>query len=185
MNIVQKFDLPKTVMLIGMMGAGKTTVGKHLAKHFHAPFVDADAEIERASGLSVKELYRKYGEDEFYKGEERVVTRLLVNNERYILSSGGTAFISPKVRELSKEKALTVWLKVDYDLLYSRTKGRKHRPMIPSDHPEHVLRNLIEEYYPIYANADIIIDIKNESPKHTCNRIAMAIKDYFSEEVFA
>ncbi len=181
MRSVEKFILPKTVMLIGMMGAGKTTIGKHLARYFSAPFIDADAEIEKASGFSVKELYRKFGEDEFYKGEERVVSRLLDEADKCVLSSGGTAFISSKVREVSKAKAITVWLKVEYDVLYSRTKGRKHRPMIPSENPEFVLKDLIEEYYPIYADADIVVEIKNESPKRTSHKVANAIKKYFSE----
>ncbi len=181
MHSVQKFDLPKTVMLIGMMGAGKTTVGKHLARYFGAPFIDADAEIEKASGFTVKDLFRRFGEDEFFKGEERVVTRLLQEQKKCILSSGGTAFISPEVRKASKDNAITVWLKVDYDILYSRTKGRKHRPMIPSENPEHVLQGLIEEYYPIYADADIVIEITNESPKRTSQKVATAIKKYFND----
>ncbi len=182
MHSVEKFKLPKTVMLIGMMGAGKTTVGKHLARYFDAPFVDADAEIEKASGFSVKELYRKYGEDEFYKGEERVVIRLLREKEKCVISSGGTAFVSPEVRVASKGQAVTVWLKVDYDILYNRTKGRKHRPMIPSENPEFVLKDLIEEYYPLYAGADIVVDVKNESPKRTSQKVANAIKNYFESE---
>ena len=177
MNSVQKIHLPKTVMLIGMMGAGKTTVGKRLAQYFGAPFVDADAEIERASGFSVKELFRKFGEDEFFKGEERVVERLL-NGPTCVLSSGGTSFVSEKVREISKRSAITVWLKADYDVLYLRTKGRKHRPLIPSDNPESALKRMIEEFYPLYANADIVIETMNENPKKTCLRIASAIEEF-------
>ena len=123
--------IDKIILLVGLMGSGKTSVGKRLAKKLNLPFVDGDQEVEKAAGLSLVDVLKCFGEKEFRAGEERVMKRLLQGSP-CVLASGGGSFVAEQTRALAKQHALTVWLKADIDILYHRTAGRKHRPTITS-----------------------------------------------------
>jgi shikimate kinase len=154
-------DLParlgaRPLVLIGMMGAGKTTVGRRLAHRLGRHFVDSDEEIEKAANMTIPEIFESHGEAEFRSGEARVIARLL-RDAHIVLGTGGGAWINPDTRALIKEGALTVWIKADLDLLYARVSRRSNRPLLRTANPRETLAALIEARYPIYAEADITV----------------------------
>ena len=149
--------LERTVALVGMMGVGKSTVGKKLAESLGSPFVDSDDEIVRAAGLSVQEIFERHGESEFRRGERRVIERLL-GGPPIVLATGGGAYMDPDTRALLKEKATTVWLRADLDLIWKRVNRRDTRPLLKRDNPKQVLADLLAVRAPIYAEADFAID---------------------------
>jgi shikimate kinase len=151
------FRLTRPVVLIGLMGAGKTSVGGRLAEMLGAPFRDSDAEIERAANMSVPEIFARYGEQHFREGERRVIGRLLDEGAQ-VLATGGGAFMDPETRALIDETAVSVWLRADLELLLQRTIGRTHRPLLNRGDPRETLARLIEERYPVYALADVQVD---------------------------
>ena len=166
----RKLIEPKIILLVGMMGVGKTSLGRILSKKLQLPFVDSDKEIEKSTGFSINELFAKFGIDEFRLGEERVMNRLL-NGEPCILSSGGDAFLSEKTRRLAKEKAVSIWLKAGSEVISRRTQGRTHRPLVPAADNKKIVEQLIAERYPIYCEADITIESFRESPFKTVSRL--------------
>ncbi len=149
----------RSIVLVGLMGAGKTTVGRRLANRLDLPFVDADSEIEKAAGSSIADIFKEFGEAHFRDGEQRVIHRLLGEGPQ-ILATGGGAFMNPKTREAVKDRGISVWLKADLDVLMKRVSRRSHRPLLQNDDPEAVMKRLIDERYPIYATADLGIDSK-------------------------
>ena len=149
--------LERTVALVGMMGVGKSTVGKKLAESLGSPFVDSDDEIVRAAGLSVQEIFQRHGESEFRRGERRVIERLL-NGPPIVLATGGGAYMDPDTRALLKEKATTIWLRANLDLIWKRVNRRDTRPLLKQENPKQVLADLLALRTPIYAEADIAID---------------------------
>lgn len=161
---------PKIILLVGMMGVGKTSLGRILSKKLQLPFVDSDKEIEKSMGCSIRDLFAKFGVDEFRLGEERMMNRLL-NGEPCVLSSGGDAFLSEKTRRLSKEKAVSIWLKAGGDVISKRTQGRSHRPLVPAADNRKIVEQLIAERYPLYSEADIMVESFCESPYKTVARL--------------
>lgn len=155
----------RTVALVGLMGAGKTTVGRRLAQALQLPFADADEEIVNAAGRSIQDIFAEHGECEFRRGERNVIARLLTGPV-HVLATGGGAFIDPRTRELMKERAVSIWLKAPLDVLMKRVTKRDHRPLLKEDDPEAVMQRLIEERYPIYAEADITIET-GAGPHHS------------------
>jgi shikimate kinase len=149
--------LARTIALVGLMGAGKSTVGRKLAEGLNSPFVDSDEEIEKAAGLSVQEIFDKLGEPEFRRGERRVIERLL-NGPAIVLATGGGAFMDATTRALMKEKATTIWLRADLDVIWKRVNRRDTRPLLKRDNPRQVLADLEAARAPVYAEADIVID---------------------------
>lgn len=149
--------LQRTIALVGLMGVGKSTVGRKLAEMLRAPFVDSDEEIEKAAGLSVQEIFERHGEPEFRRGERRVIERLL-NGPPIVLATGGGAYIDPETRALMKEKATTVWLRADLNLVWKRVNRRDTRPLLKRDNPRQVLADLNAARSPIYAEADVVVD---------------------------
>lgn len=139
------------------MGAGKTTIGRRLAKRLGLEFVDADEAIEEAAGLTVSEIFTRYGEAHFREGERRVIARLISGMPK-VIATGGGAFVDPNTRALMKERAISIWLKAPLDVLMKRVLKRDHRPLLKEDDPQAVMQRLIEERYPIYAEADITIE---------------------------
>lgn len=146
--------LLRPVVLIGLMGAGKTSVGSRLAELLGAPFRDSDHEIERAANMSVPEIFARYGEPEFRDGERRVIRRLLAEGPQ-VLATGGGAFMNDDTRALIAECAVSVWLRAGLDLLVQRTAGRTHRPLLNRGNAREILGELIEQRYPVYALADV------------------------------
>ena len=168
----------KIILLVGLMGSGKTSVGKRLAKKLNLPFVDGDQEIEKAAGLSLIDVLKCFGEEEYRAGEARVMKRLL-QGEPCVLASGGGSFVAEQTRRLAKDHAITVWLKADVNVLYSRTAGRRHRPFLEGDDSH--LRNKLEEYireeYPYYSEADIVVETKEEAVDNTVARVLEALDE--------
>lgn len=142
------------------MGAGKSTVGKRLAKTLNKKFIDADKKIEEAAGCSVSDIFELYGEKEFRRLEFRVIERLISNNKNYVLSTGEGAFITDEIREKinNTPNLVTVWLKADIEILFNRTSRTNKRPLLEVENPKQVLENLIKERNHIYKQADITVD---------------------------
>ena len=162
---------PKIILLVGMMGCGKTTLGKVLSRRLNLPFIDSDKEIEKASGCSISDLFATYGEEEFRRGEERIMARLLTESKPCVLSSGGGAFLSLKTQAIAKKHAISVWIRADVDLLSHRTEGRKHRPLVPAKDNKKAIERLVKECYPLYANADLTLDTHPEPISKTIQRL--------------
>ena len=151
----------RSIVLVGMMGAGKTSVGKRLAAALSLPFVDADAEIETAAGMSIAEIFARHGEAYFRDGERRVVARLLGEGQR-IVATGGGAFMSAATRDKIADRGVSVWLKADADVLLRRVRKRVNRPLLSVDDQEATLRRLIDERYPVYALADFSVSSRDQ-----------------------
>ncbi|MBT4769123.1 MAG: shikimate kinase [Rhodospirillaceae bacterium] len=169
--------LPKTIVLIGMMGAGKTCIGRQLAERFDIPFTDADSEIAEAAGCSVSEIFDVHGEAAFRDGERRVISRLL-DMPIHVLATGGGAFMDEETRHLIKEKAISIWLRADIDLLLSRVLRRNTRPLLKKGDPRQILEKLIAERYPVYEKAEIIVDSVDAPPEVTVENAYNAVKSY-------
>ena len=150
------------MVLVGLMGAGKTTVGRRLARALRMPFKDADAEIEIAAGCSVSDIFAERGEAEFRSGERRVIGRLL-EEPPMVLATGGGAFMNPETRRLIRARAVSVWLRADLDVLVRRVRRRDTRPLLRNADPREVLERLALERYPVYAEADLTVET-NEAP---------------------
>ena len=146
----------RCIVLIGMMGAGKTSIGKRLSTLLHLPFFDADAEIEKAANLSISEIFSHYGEAHFRDGERRVVARLLAGGPA-VVATGGGAFMSEETRQRCKESGVTIWLNAEVPVLLERVRKKSNRPLLAGDDPATTLRRLLAERAPIYAQADIVI----------------------------
>ena len=172
----------KTIVLVGIMGAGKSTVGKILADRLGMRFIDADQEIERAAGCTITDFFEKYGEVEFRKGEERVISRILAG-EPCILATGGGAFMSEATRLLIKKMARSVWLRVSFEVLAKRLEKRSDRPLLQTADPQQTLKALIKKRYPIYNGADFIVDAENDGVDITVSKVVECLGDYcYSEQ---
>ena len=147
----------RTVALVGLMGAGKTTIGRRLAQALALPFVDADEAIVAAAGRSIEDIFAERGECEFRRGERQVIARLL-DGPPHVLATGGGAFIDPRTRALMKARAISIWLKAPLDVLMKRVTKRDHRPLLKEDDPRAVMQRLMDERYPIYAEADLTVE---------------------------
>jgi shikimate kinase len=151
---------PRSVVLIGLMGAGKTAVGRRLANRLDLPFIDADSEIEVAAGASISEIFAEHGEAYFRQGERKVITRLLENGPQ-VLATGGGAYMNPDTRANIKAHGLSVWLKADIKVLMKRVGRRDNRPLLAAGDPEKMMKRLMEERYPIYAEADVTVESRD------------------------
>lgn len=154
--------LSRTVALVGMMGAGKSSVGRRLAARLAVPFRDADSEIELAAGCPVSEIFERFGEPAFRDGERKVIARLL-EEPAHVLATGGGAFVDPTTRARLKDGAVTVWIKAPVDVLLGRVKRRDNRPLLRNPDPRGTLERLLAERAPIYAEADVTIE-SDEGP---------------------
>lgn len=172
----------KIILLVGLMGSGKTSVGKRLSQKLNLPFVDGDREVEKAAGLSLIDILKCFGLQEYRAGEARVMKRLL-EGAPCILASGGGSFVAEQTREMAHKNAITIWLKADIDVLYSRTAGRKHRPFLkgPNDELKDKLEKYISEEYPFYSEADIVVETKEEQVGITVNRVIAAIEEFLNQ----
>jgi shikimate kinase len=150
----------RTIALVGMMGAGKSSIGKRLAARLGLPFVDADTEIEQAANATITEIFEKHGEPYFRDGERRVIRRLLDEHPK-VLATGGGAFIQPETRAAIRDGAVTIWLQADRDLILSRVRRRSNRPLLKTADLESRIDQLIAERYPVYAEADIHVQSRD------------------------
>ena len=167
--------LNKTVALVGMMGAGKSSIGRRLAARLSTPFRDADSEIETAAGCSVSEIFERYGEAAFRDGERRVIARLL-GEPPHVLATGGGAFMDPETRARLKEKAVSVWIKAPVALLLQRVQRRDTRPLLRNGDPKETLMRLLAQREPVYAEADITFE-SEDAPHHVAvDRIILALE---------
>lgn len=167
--------MKKSIVLVGLMGAGKTTVGRALAKRLHLPFVDADAEIEAAAGLTVPEIFERFGEAQFRDGERRVIARLVDGPPR-VIATGGGAFMNPETRSLVLERCTAVWLDGDIATLADRARRSGRRPLLDKNDPEGSLRALAEVRNPVYAEAHIRIG-SDRRHEQTVDDIVTALGD--------
>jgi shikimate kinase len=170
----------RCIVLVGMMGAGKTSIGKRLANLLHLPFLDADSEIEKAANLSIPEIFAKHGEADFREGEKRVVARLLSSGPA-VLATGGGAYMNEETRERCRAEGVTIWLKADVPVLLERVRKKGNRPLLDRPNPEEVMRELLREREPIYSLADIVI-ASREGPHQTVIGDIIAALDAFLSE---
>lgn len=175
--------IDRPVVMVGLMGAGKTSVGRALARRLGIPFVDSDKEIEAAAGCSVVDIFSMYGEQEFRRVEQRVIERLLDTPPALkVISTGEGAFITPAIRQMMQERALTVWLRADLDLLVKRTRSRDTRPQLLNTDSRKILAQLIDERYDTYAMADITVQTRDENLRKTLGKVLRAIEDYSNKQ---
>ena len=158
----------RSIVLIGMMGAGKSSIGRRLATRLGIPFVDADTEIESAAGMTIPEIFNKHGEPYFRAGEARVIARLLDNGPQ-VLATGGGSVMDPQTRALMGEKGISIWLKADIDVLLKRTKRRNDRPLAER------IKDLLPQREPVYAQADIVVQSRDEPHETIINEIMLAL----------
>ena len=168
---------PRSIVLVGLMGSGKTSTGRRLAHELGVEFVDADAEIEAAAGMSITEIFGRHGEDYFRDGERRVMARLLSEGPR-VLATGGGAFMDAETRSKIALSGISIWLKADQDVLWRRVRKRSHRPLLQGADPEATLRRLLEQRYPVYAQADVTV-VSRDGPQELAVEEAIAGIEFF------
>ena len=171
---IQGFTPRRTIVLVGLMGAGKTKIGRRLSARLNLPFFDSDTEIEAAAGETIEEIFRNRGEAVFRDGERRVIARLL-GQPVHVLATGGGAFMDPATRALIIRRGVSVWLRADLDVLLARVARRNNRPLLRRQDPRTVLAELIERRHPIYAEADVTIDSGEGPLELTTTRVIAAL----------
>jgi shikimate kinase len=169
--------LDRPVVLVGLMGVGKSTVGRRLAKRLGLSFVDSDAEIEDAAGYPAAEIFERYGESDFRDGERRLVARLIEGDVR-VIATGGGAYVDPRTRKLLNERAITVWLDAPVDILAERTARRDTRPLLRTSDPKDTLAKLSEQRRPAYEEAHIHIKSGAGAHKDVVDAIVRALEDF-------
>jgi shikimate kinase len=174
------FMPPKTIALVGLMGCGKTSIGRRLARKLELSFFDSDQEVEISAGCSMKEIYAVFGEDAFKSGERRVIARLL-SQPAHILATGGSSILDEETQILLKEKSITVWLDADLETLVARVSRRNDRPFIRDGNQRDVLEGLINTCYPVYERSDIHVKTYDEATNTTVDRVISAVSDFVKE----
>ncbi|MFI0845113.1 shikimate kinase [Mesorhizobium sp. IMUNJ 23232] len=151
----------RSIVFVGLMGAGKTAIGRKVAALLDLPFIDSDQEIEQVSRMTIPELFERYGEPEFRALEQRVIQRVLETGPQ-VLSTGGGAFMNAQTRGLIAAQAVSIWLKADLDVLFARVAKKQNRPLLKTEDPKATLRKLMDERYPIYAEANVTVYTRDE-----------------------
>jgi shikimate kinase len=169
----------RSLVLVGMMGAGKSSIGRRLAARLGIAFADADAEIEDAHRMSIPDIFENYGEAYFRAGEARVIARLLDSGPQ-VLATGGGAFMNADIRAAIAEKGISIWLKAELDVLMRRIKRRHDRPLLKTDDPGETLRRLIEERYPVYGQAQITIQSRDVPHEKIVDEIIAALAEHLA-----
>ncbi len=170
-----RLSLTRPVVLVGMMGAGKSTVGRRLARRLGIPFVDADREIERAAGMPIPDIFETLGEDAFRDGEKRVILRLLSEGGAKVIALGGGALTTPEVRAAVRERAIAVWLDAPLEILVERTSRRRSRPLLERGDKREILERLLAERRPFYAEAPIRIESDDGPHNRVVERIVASL----------
>jgi len=173
----------RSVVLVGMMGAGKTAVGRRLAARLGFPFRDADAEIEAAAQKSIPEIFETDGEPFFRDKERRVVARLLNEQSPIVLATGGGAYMNPQTREAVRASAVSVWLKAELDVLMRRVRRKSNRPLLKTPDPEGTLRSLMEARYPFYAMADVTVVSRDVPQDIVLDAVLTALETHLAESL--
>ena len=168
----------KPIVLIGLMGAGKSTVGRRIANYLNRPFIDSDNEIEKAAGMPIPDIFETHGEEEFRAGETRVIARLLRTRRDAIISTGGGAYMDPITRKNISQHAICVWLKADVELLFERVSRRNTRPLLRTPDPFGTLKALVDLRYPTYAEADVTVMSHEASHEQIGAEIVAAVADH-------
>ena len=176
-DLIRRLDRP--VVLVGLMGVGKSTVGRRLAKRLGLPFVDSDSEIADASGFSAAEVYERFGEADFRDGERRLVARLIEGEVR-VIATGGGAYVDPRTRELLNDRAITIWLDAPVDVLTERTSRRDTRAQLRNGDPKATLTRLSEQRRPAYEEAHIHIKSGNGAHRDVVEAIVQSLVEYLS-----
>ncbi len=171
--------LDRAVVMVGLMGAGKSAIGKRLAQTLGLSFVDADKEIEEAAGCTIPEIFARFGEPAFRDGERRVIARLL-EGPICVLATGGGAFMDDSTRAKIKERGLSVWLRADLDTLVRRTARRSNRPLLNAGDPREILGKLMAQRYPVYAAADVTVESLDAPPESTTARVVDALRAHLA-----
>src|SRR5881227_4247150 len=182
MHLSKRLDRP--VVLVGLMGVGKSTVGRRLARRLGLPFVDSDAEIEGATGFPAAEVFERYGERDFRDGERRLVARLIEGDIR-VIATGGGAYVDPRTRKLLNERAITVWLDAPVDVLAERTARRDTRPLLRNGDPKGTLERLAEERRPSYQEAHIHVKSGDGAHKDVVDAIIQALEEHLAKRTAA
>ena len=169
----------RSIVLVGMMGAGKSSIGRRLASRLGIPFVDADTEIEKAAGMTIPEIFAAHGEPYFRAGEQRVIARLLDSGPQ-VLATGGGAFMNRDTRASIAAKGISVWLRATLDVLTKRIKRRSDRPLLRTADPADTLRRLIDERYPVYAEAALTVESRDVPHDTIVDEIVEGLRSYVS-----
>lgn len=176
------FKPPKTIVLVGLMGAGKTSIGRRLSKRLDVNFFDSDQEVEIAARCPIKDILEVYGEDAFRMGEYRVINRLL-NQPPHVLATGGGSFAYDKTRDIIINQSISVWLKADLETLLTRVGRRSDRPLLENaENHRPVLLELIDQRYPLFEKADVIVDTYDEPTNVTVDRVILALAEYIRDK---
>lgn len=171
----------RSIVMVGIMGAGKSAVGRRLAERLGLPFVDADTEIEAAAGCSIEEIFERFGEAAFREGERRVVARLL-GDEPKVLATGGGAFMDAETRARIRDAGVSVWLTADIEVLFERVMRRSGRPLLKQADPRGVLERLLVERSPVYAEADIVVASEAGPISKTVDQVERAVRDFMAPQ---
>ena len=171
----------RPIVLVGMMGAGKTTVGRRLAARLGRHFVDSDEEVEKAAGMSIEDIFATRGESDFRAGEVRVIARLLKEPD-LVLGTGGGAFMNAETRALIASSAVSVWIKADFELLFARVQRRSNRPLLKTADPRQTLQDLIDKRYPTYAEAAVTIVSRDVPQDQVASDVIEALMNYLGGE---
>jgi len=169
------------IVLVGMMGAGKTSVGRRLAHHLGRQFLDSDHEIEAAAGMSIEDYFTNHGEEQFRLGEAKVVQRLL-DEKNIVLATGGGAFINEATRQTIEQKAVSVWINAEFELLFSRVSRKSTRPLLKTSNPRQTLKDLIDQRYPTYKLASVHVTTREVPHDTVANEIIGALNLYFNNK---
>ena len=172
----------RNIVLVGLMGAGKTSVGRRLARMMDMPFADADVEIARAAGCSIPDIFNLYGETAFREGERRVIERLMGEGPM-VLATGGGAFMDAETRDAIRLTGISVWLRASVDVLVRRIGRRRGRPLLAGGDTRAILEGLADQRYPVYAEADIVIDTTDEPTESTAQKVIAALTNYDPQPV--
>ncbi|MGE0765781.1 MAG: shikimate kinase [Hyphomicrobiaceae bacterium] len=167
----------RSLVMVGLMGCGKSSVGRRLANRLDIPFVDADDEIERAAQKTIPEIFADHGEASFRDGERRVIKRLLQNGPQ-VLATGGGAYMNPETRAAVRAAGIALWLKADLPVLMRRVMKRDNRPLLKVDDPEAVMRGLMQARYPVYAEADLVIESRDVPHEVIVDEILAMLAEY-------
>jgi shikimate kinase len=170
---------PRSIVFVGMMGAGKTTIGRRVAVRLDLPFADVDVEIEKAAAKTIPEIFAEHGEAYFRDGERRVIARLLGNGPQ-VLATGGGAFMNAETRAAIEARAVSVWIAAEPDVLWARVRAKPNRPMLHTPDPEGTLRRLVAERYPVYALADVTVKSHDVSKDVMAEEILGALDRHFT-----